>query len=589
MAWFLFTSHPPHQRVEEYLSIAGLYDVVRVGRMQYDRHLLTAMVERWRPESHRFHLPFGEATITLQDVQVLFGLRVDGHPINLADVFGRDRSWRDMLEALTGYVRPISGRGFVSLTNLTDFIKDELEMEPIGDVTPVTRVEKIARLYMLVILGGILFLNSSGINIRLHFLAFLDLIGSVGSYSWGNAVLAYLYRSLFRASYKGEHILYGYLPLIQVWCWEKNVPLQPGLYELEDNDAALPYATRWTRGVERNTESHYSLIVIRDQIDHMTEVQFVVQSLGELLGRYFDAWRDRHEQLAVPVHGAILRDYTLWYLSHERLFIGNPAIKEKYKARFVPHAGTIAALSRGLCKILNISFEVQKDPAHALWGHEIENAIPGPSGTQNVGQTFTQHTNEMFDVSTSGRSLESLMGYAMPTSSSFHLDSMSFPTFICQAGQIRQCDTLPTWVRPLNDTQIEGSSSVVPSTDDDEFITIDAYMAHPLELNVPVMRAKKKRKDHSILPAQDIIVAYVGESARIRKYKGRVFALQHEPEVARAWLPNSDSPSLAMARAFGDELIEEQLADKGLGHSTRSLAECLTTSEDEEWSALEEV
>uniref|UniRef100_A0A3Q7G1V4 Aminotransferase-like plant mobile domain-containing protein n=1 Tax=Solanum lycopersicum TaxID=4081 RepID=A0A3Q7G1V4_SOLLC len=36
------------------------------------------MVERWRPETHCFHLPFGEVSITLQDVQVLFGLRIDG-------------------------------------------------------------------------------------------------------------------------------------------------------------------------------------------------------------------------------------------------------------------------------------------------------------------------------------------------------------------------------------------------------------------------------------------------------------------------------------------------------------------------------
>ncbi|KAJ1688581.1 hypothetical protein LUZ63_019971 [Rhynchospora breviuscula] len=42
------------------------------------------------------------------------------------------------------------------------------------------------------------------------------------------------------------------------------------------------------------------------------------------------------------------------------------------------------------------------------------------------------------------------------------------------------------------------------------------------------------------------------ESARIKKCNGRVFALQDEPDVTRVWLPNSDSPGLAMARAFGD-------------------------------------
>ncbi|XP_076900227.1 putative protein phosphatase 2C 66 [Bidens hawaiensis] len=47
------------------------------------------------------------------------------------------------------------------------------------------------------------------------------------------------------------------------------------------------------------------------------------------------------------------------------------------------------------------------------------------------------------------------------------------------------------------------------------------------------------------------------EAARIQQFKGRVFALQDEPEVARVWLPNSDSPGLAMARAFGDFCLKD--------------------------------
>ncbi|CAN6981284.1 unnamed protein product [Brassica oleracea var. botrytis] len=42
------------------------------------------------------------------------------------------------------------------------------------------------------------------------------------------------------------------------------------------------------------------------------------------------------------------------------------------------------------------------------------------------------------------------------------------------------------------------------------------------------------------------------EEERIKKCRGRVFALKDEPEVYRVWLPNCDSPGLAMARAFGD-------------------------------------
>ncbi|KAI7751314.1 hypothetical protein M8C21_002874 [Ambrosia artemisiifolia] len=47
------------------------------------------------------------------------------------------------------------------------------------------------------------------------------------------------------------------------------------------------------------------------------------------------------------------------------------------------------------------------------------------------------------------------------------------------------------------------------------------------------------------------------EAERIRKCRGRVFALHDEPDVSRVWLPNNDSPGLAMARAFGDFCLKD--------------------------------
>ncbi|KAJ1699839.1 hypothetical protein LUZ63_008351 [Rhynchospora breviuscula] len=47
------------------------------------------------------------------------------------------------------------------------------------------------------------------------------------------------------------------------------------------------------------------------------------------------------------------------------------------------------------------------------------------------------------------------------------------------------------------------------------------------------------------------------EAERIQKCKGRVFALQDEPDVSRVWLPNNDAPGLAMARAFGDFCLKD--------------------------------
>ncbi|KAH0697912.1 hypothetical protein KY285_015064 [Solanum tuberosum] len=98
-AWNLFRLHRPHGRVVEILHRSGLYDVVCVGRMQYDCALVTVMVERWRPETHCFHLPFGE----------------------------RIRPWRTLLETLTGCaIAPadMDGVSRVKIHSITGYLQD---------------------------------------------------------------------------------------------------------------------------------------------------------------------------------------------------------------------------------------------------------------------------------------------------------------------------------------------------------------------------------------------------------------------------------------------------------------------------------
>ncbi|XP_027350460.1 probable protein phosphatase 2C 33 isoform X2 [Abrus precatorius] len=69
-----------------------------------------------------------------------------------------------------------------------------------------------------------------------------------------------------------------------------------------------------------------------------------------------------------------------------------------------------------------------------------------------------------------------------------------------------------------------------------------------------------REKDNNLVAVQltvDLKPNLPAEAERIHKCKGRVFALQDEPEVARVWLPNNDSPGLAMARAFGDFCLKD--------------------------------
>ena len=67
-----------------------------------DAPLLTAFVDRWRPETQTFHLPCGEVSITLQDVAMILGLPLEGNAVT--GIIQSDR-WRDMVEQLI-VVRP---------------------------------------------------------------------------------------------------------------------------------------------------------------------------------------------------------------------------------------------------------------------------------------------------------------------------------------------------------------------------------------------------------------------------------------------------------------------------------------------------
>ncbi|KAG5553353.1 hypothetical protein RHGRI_011280 [Rhododendron griersonianum] len=61
---------------------------------------MTALLERWRPETHSFHLRTGEWTVTLQDVEVLVGVPIDGEPV----IGSTNEDWGPLCQRLLGIV-----------------------------------------------------------------------------------------------------------------------------------------------------------------------------------------------------------------------------------------------------------------------------------------------------------------------------------------------------------------------------------------------------------------------------------------------------------------------------------------------------
>ncbi|KAK5825237.1 hypothetical protein PVK06_020048 [Gossypium arboreum] len=65
--------------IEQHLQDEGFLHVSRIlGGTKLDPTLINALVEGWRPETHAFHLLWGECTITLEDITLRLDLLVDG-------------------------------------------------------------------------------------------------------------------------------------------------------------------------------------------------------------------------------------------------------------------------------------------------------------------------------------------------------------------------------------------------------------------------------------------------------------------------------------------------------------------------------
>ena len=95
----MFMQVPWDNRYTRYLKKATLLQTARMGWLDYDSRLISALQEHWRPETHTFHMFVGEMTITLEDVTCLLGIRTDGEAICLNN---KNINWREKIGQLLG-------------------------------------------------------------------------------------------------------------------------------------------------------------------------------------------------------------------------------------------------------------------------------------------------------------------------------------------------------------------------------------------------------------------------------------------------------------------------------------------------------
>ena len=65
------------------IGCSGLAPLVETFYRFINRNMVSAFVEKWQPETNTFRMPFGEMTITIDDVDTILGIPVTGRSVSV--------------------------------------------------------------------------------------------------------------------------------------------------------------------------------------------------------------------------------------------------------------------------------------------------------------------------------------------------------------------------------------------------------------------------------------------------------------------------------------------------------------------------
>ncbi|KAF7815608.1 serine/threonine-protein phosphatase 7 long form-like protein [Senna tora] len=280
----------PPPCIVPYLIQAGFYGVSRVGHFEYVRPLIRALVERWHPETHTFHFPQGECTITLQDVALQLGLPCSGYVVTGTE----KHNYHELCMELLGIELPQQRQTRKGQRVSMSWLKSQFQYVPDHN-SPEVYKQRYTRQYILHLLGGYLIPDKTSTDCCLMYLPLLRDFAECGQYSWGSAVLGTLYRELCKAANPETEEIAGCLSLLHVWAWDRFPKLAPPRPPPRDPLAHIyqplpPLAARWQGMLTTARPATSSHHMYRQMIDRMDECG----DRGEIPNEYLqhpDIWR----------------------------------------------------------------------------------------------------------------------------------------------------------------------------------------------------------------------------------------------------------------------------------------------------------
>ncbi|XP_017979675.1 PREDICTED: uncharacterized protein LOC18593576 [Theobroma cacao] len=235
---------PKYQRV---WKKAGIFEAIMSSTCLIKKYddLVIGLAEKWNPEINTFIFPWGEATISLEDVMVLGGYSVIGFPVTFP---GDSQELKEVEDKLLEECRKIQRDRAARRVRQTEWIK--IFMGSGRDIEH----EALLSLW----LSRFVFQNIDGI-IRKSIFPIACRLARGEAMALGPAVLARIYRDLTllketivgSTKFKGGEVddcvlaitLWSPMQLVQLWAWERFPALQPKPNVIHNFE---PRSARWS-------------------------------------------------------------------------------------------------------------------------------------------------------------------------------------------------------------------------------------------------------------------------------------------------------------------------------------------------------
>ncbi|CAL5377741.1 unnamed protein product [Camellia sinensis] len=156
-------------------------------------------VERWQPETNSFHMPFGDMSMSLDDISTILRIHVTGTSVS-TNKLSRDEAAKVLVKSL-------------------GVLEDDAVVELKGVQGELVRLEWSHEKFQSV--------SDADSDDFIHYLQLLKDLNLVHSYAWGAAALAFLYRQLGMATKSTVRQIAGYMTVVKTQK-KKNQNLNDG-------------------------------------------------------------------------------------------------------------------------------------------------------------------------------------------------------------------------------------------------------------------------------------------------------------------------------------------------------------------------